>query len=92
MKKWIFLVIIVIALLLIPKPYSFKEGDNCTPWNWHKDNGWCVGAIYPVYKDNAINCDSKSIAAQNHINDTREFKKGFDCVGIELFKSGIAIN
>lgn len=90
----IVIIALIVALILVPKPYSFEEGDNCSPWDWHKESGWCVGIIYPLYKDTAINCDPKKffVFGMNNISDTIEFKKGFYCAGVKLFKSSIAIN
>jgi hypothetical protein len=81
---------IVLLILLIPKPYFYSYHSDCHPYISSEINsGWCVGIIYPVNEEVQNRPDLSAISRNDDF--CYDTKKGFECRGYSIFKSGIAV-
>ena len=76
--------------MVIPKPYSYNYGSNCHIYPYGgQEYGLCIGIIYPV------NEEIQKIPDQYAITQNKDYcvdtKKGLDCKGFSIFKSGTVI-
>ena len=88
---WILIIAgIFVLLLIIPKPYSYNYSSNCHPYpSTGEESGWCIGIIYPLNEEIQKTPDQYAIT-QNE-DYCIDVKKGWECKGFSIFKSGIAI-
>jgi len=86
-KEWkgiiLIILLIIIGLIIIPKPYSYKNYNNCYIDSSKDYRGYCIGINYPF----------KQISVGPQLYDVNKSciikKNGWNCFGISIFEGGI---